>query len=48
MTDDEFKRHLYKRLEEDKKNENILTSRLYSKQTTQKPAKEKPKKPAKY
>lgn len=30
MTDDEFKRLLYKKLEEDKKNEGILTNRLYN------------------
>ena len=29
MTDDEFKKHLYKQLEEDKKNQGILTNRLY-------------------
>ena len=29
MTDDEFKRLLYKRLEEDKRNERVLTHRLY-------------------
>jgi hypothetical protein len=31
MTDDEFKKHLYKQLEEDKKNQGILTNRLYPK-----------------
>jgi len=30
MTDDEFKRHLYKKLEEDRRNEGILTNRLYN------------------
>lgn len=29
MTDEEFKRHLYKKLAEDKKNEGVLTNRLY-------------------
>ena len=29
MTDDEFKKQLYKQLEEDKKNQGILTNRLY-------------------
>ena len=29
MTDDEFKKHLYKQLEEDKKNQRILTHQLY-------------------
>lgn len=40
MTDDEFKKHLYKQLQEDKKNHGILTTQLYSKS--------KPKKPNKY
>ena len=39
MTDDEFKKHLYKQLQEDKKNHGVLTTQLY---------KNKPKKPNKY
>lgn len=36
MTDDEFKRHLYRQMEVDKKNAGILTHRLYNnKQQTQ-------------
>lgn len=31
MTDDEFKKHLYKRLEEDNKNKDVLTHQLYKK-----------------
>ena len=31
MTDDEFKKHLYKQLEEDKKNQGVLTNQLYAK-----------------
>jgi len=42
MTDDEFKRHLYKQLIEDKKNEGILTTRIYPKSQYNKP-KPKPK-----
>jgi hypothetical protein len=30
MTDDEFKKHLYRQLEEDKKNQRVLTHRLYN------------------
>lgn len=48
MTDDEFKKHLYRQLEEDKKNANVLTTRLYTKQKEHKPTRVKPKKPAKY
>ena len=40
MTDDEFKKHLYRQLAEDKKNQGLLTNQLY--------AKGKPKKPNKY
>lgn len=32
MTDDEFKRHLYKQMAEDKKNERVLTHQLYKKE----------------
>jgi hypothetical protein len=42
MTDDEFKRHLYKQLAEDEKNKGILTNRIYSKSQFSK-AKPKPK-----
>ena len=37
MTDDEFKRLLYRKLEEDKKNEGILTTRIYTKPRYNKP-----------
>lgn len=40
MTDDEFKKHLYRQLEEDKRNHGVLTTQIY--------AKRKPKKPNKY
>ena len=40
MTDDEFKKHLYRQLAEDKKNHGVLTTQIYGKQ--------KPKKPNKY
>lgn len=39
MTDDEFKKHLYRQLEEDKKNHGILTNRLYPKSGNKKPNK---------
>lgn len=29
MTDDEFKKHLYKLMAEDKKNERVMTTKLY-------------------
>lgn len=33
MTDDEFKKHLYKQLEADEKNKGVLTNRLYPTKT---------------
>jgi hypothetical protein len=39
MTDDEFKKHLYKQLEEDKKNQGVLTNRLYPESKNKKPNK---------
>jgi hypothetical protein len=42
MTDDEFKRHLYRKLEEDKRNEGILTTRIYHKPQPSNKPKAKP------
>jgi len=42
MTDDEFKKHLYKQLAEDEKNKDILTNRIYPKPQFNK-AKPRPK-----
>lgn len=39
MTEDEFKRHLYRQLEEDKKNHGKLTSQLYARGKAKKPNK---------
>jgi hypothetical protein len=39
MTDDEFKKHLYKQLDEDKKNHGKLTNQLYKKANNKKPNK---------
>ena len=46
MTDDDFKRLLYRKLEEDKRNEGILTTRIYHKpQTSNRPKPKPPQKP---
>lgn len=45
MTEDEFKRHLYKQLEEDKKNRNVLTTQIYGKNRSKKPNKYSNEKP---
>ncbi len=37
MTDDDFKRHLHRQLEEDKKNHGQLTNRVFAKTTRKKP-----------
>ena len=34
MTDDDFKRHLHRQLEEDKKNHGQLTNRIFAKSRT--------------
>lgn len=47
MTDDEFKKHLYRQLEEDKKNQGVLTNRLYANARTKKPNKYNYEKPNK-
>ena len=39
MTDDEFKRHLYRQLSEDKKNHGQMTARLYPENKGKKPNK---------
>lgn len=39
MTDDEFKKHLYRQLEEDTKNKGKLTNQLYAKPRNKKPNK---------
>lgn len=39
MTDEEFKKHLYRQLEEDKKNYGKMTNQLYTRPRNKKPNK---------
>jgi hypothetical protein len=42
MTDDDFKRHLHRQLEEDKKNHGQLTNRIFAKARVKKPNQSRP------